>query len=100
MNITGRDFTTEDISRILPVSKVNFRHWLYKKFIKSSLVESIGPGTRYVFSYRDVVGIYLFKMLVDQFEYSRESAAEYYRGYLKCLQEKEKKTEQPGRPFG
>lgn len=74
-------YTTFDIEKALKIPKERLREWIIRGYVKPSVQQATGQGTKALFSLNDVYGIALFRRLIDS-GFSRESAAEYVKGFI------------------
>ncbi len=69
-----KQYSTLDIVRILDIPRERLREWLNRGFIRPSIQEAKGPGTKALFSHEDLHRILLFKQLLEN-GLSRELAS-------------------------
>lgn len=68
------EFTTFDICKIFGVKYGRLREWVDGGYLKPSIQEANGQGTKNLFSFNDVVRIYVF-VTARGYEISRAGAA-------------------------
>jgi hypothetical protein len=61
----GKNFTTFDIVKILDIGRNLLAQWLMRGYIKPSVQQAKGPGTKNLFNVHDLYRIRLFQQLVD-----------------------------------
>lgn len=80
-NLEKKEFSTLEICRSLKIPRERLREWMVRGFIRPSIREAKGTGTRAIFSRGDVYGVSLFKRLIEG-GLSRERAGEYVNVWL------------------
>ena len=61
------------------ISNERFKQWLKICDISPSILKAEGTGTRNIFSYWDVVGIQLFRLLINKYGLNRQRAGKYFQ---------------------
>jgi hypothetical protein len=79
-------FSTLEICRALHIPRERLREWIIRGYIKPSIKEASGSGTKSIFSRWDVYSIALFMELIES-GYSREVASKH----IKTFQDERKK---------
>lgn len=59
-----QEFTTFDVMRILKIDRERLREWTKKGYIRPSIQEATGTGTKSLFSKADLYRIGLFRKLI------------------------------------
>ena len=60
-----KEFTLPEVVRITGVKRDRLKEWMYGGYIKPSIREASGIGTRNIFSWEDLCRICLFGKLVE-----------------------------------
>jgi hypothetical protein len=68
-------YTTSQVCEKLDIKRERLREWLLKDFINASINQASGVGTKNLFSDIDIIGIRLFKYLIETIKINRITAS-------------------------
>ena len=70
-----KGYTTFQIIKALNIPRERLKDWMEKGFVKPSLQQARGKGTKSLFSLLDVYALALFKHLIEECHFSRDAAS-------------------------
>ena len=73
--VTMNGYTTFQIIKALNIPRERLKDWMEKGFVKPSLQQARGKGTKALFSLLDVYSLAIFKHLIEECHFSRDSAS-------------------------
>lgn len=80
-----KGYTTFKISRALTIPRERLKDWMEKGFIRPSLQQARGKGTKALFSLLDVYALALFKHLIEECCLSRDAASQFSSIWLEYI---------------
>ena len=72
--LKNKTFTTTDIAERLNIKRERIKNWISEGFVRPSIKQGSGPGTKHVFSLWDLYMIKLFEYLLKR-GFSRSEAS-------------------------
>jgi len=75
-------YTTFQIIKALNIPRERLKDWMEKGFVKPSLQQAQGKGTKALFSLLDVYSLALFKHLIEECHFSRDAASRFSSMWL------------------
>ena len=77
-----KGYSTFQIIRALNIPRERLKDWMEKGFLKPSLQQARGKGTKALFSLLDVYSLALFKHLIEECHFSRDAASHFSSMWL------------------
>ena len=78
-------YTTFKIIKALNIPRERLKDWMEKGFVKPSLQQARGKGTKALFSLLDVYALALFKHLIEECHFSRDAASHFSSMWLEYI---------------
>lgn len=78
-------YTTFQIIKALNIPRERLKGWMEKGFVKPSLRQAQGKGTKALFSLLDVYSLALFKHLIEECHFSRDAASHFSSMWLEYI---------------
>lgn len=78
-------YTTFQIIKALNIPRERLKDWMEKGFVKPSLQQARGKGTKALFSLLDVYSLALFKHLIEECHFSRDAASHFSSMWLQYI---------------
>ena len=78
-------YTTFQIIKALKIPRERLKDWMEKGFVKPSLQQAQGKGTKALFSLLDVYSLALFKHLIEECHFGREAASRFSALWLEYI---------------
>ena len=78
-------YTTFQIIKTLKIPRERLKDWVEKGFVKPSLQQAQGKGTKALFSLLDVYALALFKHLIEECRFSRDAASQFSALWLEYI---------------
>ena len=78
-------YTTFQIIKALTIPRERLKDWMEKGFVKPSLQQARGKGTKALFSLLDVYALALFKHLIEECHFSRDAASHFSSLWLEYI---------------
>lgn len=80
-----KGYTTFQIIKALKIPRERLKDWMEKGFVKPSLQQARGKGTKALFSLLDVYSLALFKHLIEACYFSRDAASQFSALWLEYI---------------
>ena len=78
-------YTTFQIIKTLEIPRERLKDWMEKGFVKPSIQQARGKGTKALFSLLDVYSLALFKHLIEECHFSRDAASQFSALWLEYI---------------
>jgi hypothetical protein len=80
-----KGYTTFQIIKALNIPRERLKDWMEKGFVKPSLQQARGKGTKALFSLLDVYSLALFKHLIEECHFSRDAGSQFSSLWLEYI---------------
>lgn len=80
-----KGYTTFQIIKALNIPRERLKDWMEKGFVKPSLQQARGKGTKAFFSLLDVYSLALFKHLIEECHISRDAGCQFSSLWLEHI---------------
>jgi hypothetical protein len=80
-----KGYTTFQIVKALNIPRERLKDWMEKGFVKPSLQQARGKGTKALFSLLDVYALALFKHLIEECHFTRDAASQFSSLWLEYI---------------